>query len=340
MPTVPGRQPWIDYLRAAIIVLVVNMHACVTYSHVGSWYINEGPEPPLAEKIPFIFWQGHLQAFFMGLLFFLAGVFAQRSLQRRGPAAFVRERAFRLGLPSLLYMLVIHPFMVYVQLGHPRIPNRPSLGVLYKDYLLSGRVLSGNGPLWFALALLAFSVAFAGWRSLRPASRVEEGQTVRAPSTAALLLFGCILVSTTFAMRLVQPLGTNVLNFQLCFFLNMSRPSSPGSQRGVTAGWRNWRPRNELKLRAGSGSWAARSYSSASWRSVAHPPKAVRTFTKAAGTAKPLDSHYGNSWPVSRSDWECWRFSEKRFAEKADRSNGCPTAPSRFMSCIRLCLWL
>jgi len=251
MPTVPGRQPWIDYLRAAIIVLVVNMHACVTYSHVGSWYINEGPEPPLAEKIPFIFWQGHLQAFFMGLLFFLAGVFAQRSLQRRGPAAFVRERAFRLGLPSLLYMLVIHPFMVYVQLGHPRIPNRPSLGVLYKDYLLSGRVLSGNGPLWFALALLAFSVAFAGWRSLRPASRVEEGQTVRAPSTAALLLFGCILVSTTFAMRLVQPLGTNVLNFQLCFFPQYVAAFIAGvaagrygwleelatSQRAKVAGW-------------------------------------------------------------------------------------------------------
>jgi hypothetical protein len=39
-----GRTPtqlriaWIDNLRALLIVLVVNMHACVTYSHIGRWY--------------------------------------------------------------------------------------------------------------------------------------------------------------------------------------------------------------------------------------------------------------------------------------------------------------
>ena len=54
-----------------MIVLVVNMHACVTYSHVGSWYVNEQPEPGMPVKLAFAFWQGHLQAFFMGLLFFL-----------------------------------------------------------------------------------------------------------------------------------------------------------------------------------------------------------------------------------------------------------------------------
>ena len=50
--------------------------------------------------------------FFMGRLFFLAGYFAHRSLARRGPASFVRERLFRLGLPTLLFMLVIHPFVL------------------------------------------------------------------------------------------------------------------------------------------------------------------------------------------------------------------------------------
>ena len=94
----PARIAWIDNLRTLMIVLVVNMHACVTYSHVGGWYRMEDPEPAMPVKIAFILWQGHLQAFFMGLLFFLAGVFAHRSLERRGAGAFLKERGRRLGL--------------------------------------------------------------------------------------------------------------------------------------------------------------------------------------------------------------------------------------------------
>ena len=35
MPSPASRFAWIDNLRTLVIVLVVNMHACVTYSHVG-----------------------------------------------------------------------------------------------------------------------------------------------------------------------------------------------------------------------------------------------------------------------------------------------------------------
>lgn len=65
---------WIDHLRLFVIMLVVNMHACVTYSHVGGWYITSANEPTLAQKIPFILWQGSLQSFFMGLLFLFPAI--------------------------------------------------------------------------------------------------------------------------------------------------------------------------------------------------------------------------------------------------------------------------
>jgi peptidoglycan/LPS O-acetylase OafA/YrhL len=233
------RLAWVDNLRTAIILMVVHMHACVTYSHVGSWYINEGPEPSLPVKAAFIFWQAHLQAFFMGVLYFLAGFFAHRSLARHGTGRFLRERAIRLGLPSLLYMLVIHPFMVYVLLGHPRIPQRPPLGWLYLDYLTSGRVLSGNGPLWFALGLLAFCLVLACWRVAVARSKCKSDAPEAAwpaPGPAALLAFGCALVAATFAMRLVQPLGTNVLNFQLCFFPQYTAAFAAGVAAG-RGGW-------------------------------------------------------------------------------------------------------
>src|SRR5262249_25189350 len=132
----PGsRLPWIDHLRTFMIILVVNMHACVTYSHVGDWYIMSEREPTMAAKAPFVIWQGHLQSFFMGLLFFISGYFAHGSLARRGPSRFARERLFRLGVPALFYMLAIHPFILLVL--NPWNTNFGSPGVFYLKNITS-----------------------------------------------------------------------------------------------------------------------------------------------------------------------------------------------------------
>lgn len=212
---VPTRERliWIDNLRTFVILLVVNIHACVTYSHVGDWYIMEEPEPPLRVKIFFLFWQGHLQAFFMGLLFFISGVFAHKSLQKRGTGSFMRERAMRLCVPALLYMLVIHPFIVFVMLSRT---DLSVLGQKYLGYITSGRFLSGNGPLWFALVLFIFCSFLVLVRQFSHQSRAEDPRPF--PKAATFVIAGVLLVLATFAVRLAQPIGTNVLNFQLCFF--------------------------------------------------------------------------------------------------------------------------
>src|SRR4051812_14063408 len=94
-----SRVPWVDHLRTLVILLVVNVHACVTYSHVGDWYAMSEHEPTLVQKIPFILWEAHLQSFFMGVLFFVSAYFVYGSLRKKGPASFARERLVRLGLP-------------------------------------------------------------------------------------------------------------------------------------------------------------------------------------------------------------------------------------------------
>jgi glucan biosynthesis protein C len=213
MSAAAPRLPWIDHVRTFMIVLVVNMHACVTASHVGDWYTLVEPEPAMGVKVWFIFWQGHLQAFFMGLLFFLAGYFAHGSLVRRGPRAFLLERGRRLGLPALLYLLVLHPFIV---LGlNPWNAKFPPFAEFYPRYVMSGRFIGESGPLWFALALLLFCLALAAWRSLRPPPPDSPAPT---PTTRQLWLFGLGLTGATFVIRIVQPIGTDVSNFQLCFF--------------------------------------------------------------------------------------------------------------------------
>lgn len=218
--TVPATSPeapqarldWVDNLRTMAILLVVNMHVCVTYSHVGSWYYLAPPDPSIDEKIPFAFWQGHLQAFFMGLLFFIGGYFAHRSLTRRGPRHFLIERFRRLGIPTLIYMLVLHPFIVLVL--HPGYDSPDPLGH-YTRYLTSGDVLGGTGPMWFALALLIFSLPLAGLPSM-VGRKISTSTQFRLGGVVGL---GLVLAVSSFLVRTVQPIGASVLNFQLCYFV-------------------------------------------------------------------------------------------------------------------------
>jgi len=237
-PSVSSRLPWVDHLRTFVIVLVVNMHACVTYSHVGSWYYMSDREPSLAAKVPFILWQAHLQSFFMGLLFFIAGYFAHGSLARRGAGSFVRERLFRLGLPTLLYMLVIHPFILLgLNPWHAQFGPAPAY---YAKFVRTGRFIGSSGPMWFAFALLIFCLVLSGWRAVRPVAGTPadaaDSSRSGAPSAGGLWLFAGALGLITFAVRLVQPLGTNVLNMQLCYFPQYIAFFSAG----VLAGRRGW----------------------------------------------------------------------------------------------------
>ena len=248
--TAAGRLAWIDQLRTLAILLVVNMHACVTYSHVGSWYVKEGPELPLIDTLLFVFWQGHLQSFFMGILFLAAGYFAHGSLARRGASGFLRERLVRLGLPTLLYMAAIQPLTVYVL--SPGGAGIRSVPHAWLRYFASGRVFGGTGPMWFTAALLVFSFALAGWHLLRPLAP-RPARPGALPRPPAFIAWAAALVAATFLVRTVQPVGTAVLNMQLCYFPQYVLAFATGVA-AAKGGWFEALARSALARRAG---WTA-----------------------------------------------------------------------------------
>jgi glucans biosynthesis protein C len=63
----------------------------------------------------------------MGFLFFLAGYFVPRAFEAKGATRFLRDRAIRLGIPTLVFMLIIHPVMVYWLLLRFYDPDGPAL---------------------------------------------------------------------------------------------------------------------------------------------------------------------------------------------------------------------
>ena len=215
--SVGARLDFVDNLRWVMIVLVISMHAAVTYSHLGSWYFMEDPKPGTAVVVVFACYQVFLQAFFMGLLFLIAGYFVPGAFDRKGFPGFIRDRAVRLGLPSLFYMLVIQPITVYWLLRDFADHSRPALSQAYLPYLSSGRFLGGSGPMWFAIALLVFSAIYGVARLVRQQAPQDESEAP-LPTHTQVIALALVMGLCAFLIRIIQPMGTNVLNMQLCYF--------------------------------------------------------------------------------------------------------------------------
>ena len=155
------------------------------------------------------------QAYFMGLLFFIAGYFVPASYDRKGFGMFIKERLTRLGIPTLLFMLILHPLTIII-LNHFLHWNM-NIPAEYIKYICSFRFIGSTGPLWFAFALLVFSFLYAMVRIVSP-KRIE---TLKEPVTVRpdqILGIGLIIAIFTFLTRVVYPIGSSILNMQLCFF--------------------------------------------------------------------------------------------------------------------------
>ncbi|HEV2480905.1 MAG TPA: acyltransferase family protein [Puia sp.] len=243
------RLLFIDNIRWVMIMLVLSMHAAVTYGGHGSWYVKGPAHLGLAQDLTILTYQIFLQSFFMGFLFFIAGYFVPGAYDKKGARRFLRDRGYRLGLPSLLFIFVIQPIACYYAAGVWDTDH--GFWGAYQHYILHGSFLSGSGPLWFCLALLFFCVVYAGWRKsgtrkpgTRPSQRGADGPTVRGatgptvrgadgptekpaarpihptPFPRAILVAGFIGLITlcTFLARIPWPMGTSFYNMQFCYF--------------------------------------------------------------------------------------------------------------------------
>ena len=220
-PKEPGRLLYIDNLRWVMILLVVSMHAAVTYSHLGSWYYMENSPVSTAEAGIFATYQATLQSFFMGFLFFIAGYFIPGAYDKKGAAKFIRDRAFRLGLPLLFFVFVLQPIAVYcIGLFHGEAVAPRGFADLYARYISKGWWLSGTGPLWFCEALLIFCLGYALFRTLRRGSRTEGTARRVGLLPGKTKIWGLIILTTllTFLVRFPWPNGTSFYNLQFCYF--------------------------------------------------------------------------------------------------------------------------
>lgn len=207
-----ARLAYVDNLRVLLTVLVILLHLSIGYGAPGDWYYNETGSLSTVSEILLTLFVALNQAFFMGFFFLVSSYFSPGSLDRKGPRAYLQDRFKRLGIPMLVYALVLNPLLVAFLI------NRDGGGGYWQ--VLGDRYvdLIGFGPTWFLEALLLFSLVLVLWRRWRPS--VCTGFEQVAPTNREIGWFAAGLGLATFVVRIWVPVGwwLEPLHFQLAHF--------------------------------------------------------------------------------------------------------------------------
>jgi fucose 4-O-acetylase-like acetyltransferase len=209
----PQREFYIDRLRSVMTVLVILHHTAITYGAPGGWFWTELKPSGSPTGILFALFVSTNQAYFMGFFFLLAGYFTPASLERKGYAHFICDRFLRLGLPLLAFGLLLGPLTAAIV----NWAQGDGFWVVFPWLWRHKQFI--NGPLWFAQALLIFSLAYCTWRAVAGAPLAQAERTPRpVPAYRWWLLSALGVGAAALAIRQFVPVGQNVFGLQLAYF--------------------------------------------------------------------------------------------------------------------------
>jgi membrane-bound acyltransferase YfiQ involved in biofilm formation len=153
-------------LRAVVIVIVLAFHSFLAY-------LSSAPEPTRFDQPPFTWesfpivdahrWLGFdifcawQDVSLMAMMFFLSGLLAGPSLERKGAGTYVIDRLKRIGLPFVFAALILSPLALYPAYAM-RSPS-PSLAGYWNAWF--SLPYWPDGPQWFLWQLMAVNAIAA-----------------------------------------------------------------------------------------------------------------------------------------------------------------------------------
>lgn len=161
-----NRNLWVDYLRSAIIVLVVAHHSSLAYTTFARFdkviYIRSThPIVDIKRWIGLDIFENYNDVFFMSLMFLIGGLFLIKSINKKGTYIFIKDRFYRLFIPFLflgtILMLIAYFPSYYV--AH----NSSDIIAYIKDFFVIEKW--PVGPPWFIWILFLFNLLFALFHS-------------------------------------------------------------------------------------------------------------------------------------------------------------------------------
>jgi len=221
----------VDNLRAVIILLVLAIHSVLAYENflpAAPYAFDKAPflwrSVPIVDShrmIGFDIFSAWIDIFVMATFFLLSGLFVWSSLNRKGPGAFLQDRALRLALPFAVVVLLLMPLATYPT--YLQTAAQPGLGDFWSH--LRGLPFWPDGPMWFLWCLLVADFA-AAWLFQLSARRREAVLRLSsfAGAHAGRFLAGFFLASALAYIPLALLFGPMPWFDLGPFSLQMSRP--------------------------------------------------------------------------------------------------------------------
>jgi surface polysaccharide O-acyltransferase-like enzyme len=226
------RNVALSNLRGVVIVIVLAFHSSLAY-------LTSAPDPHRAFDQPPYTWQAfpivdaHRWIGFdifcawqdvslMALMFFLSGLLAAASLQRKGARTYTLDRTWRIGLPFVLAVVFLSPIAFY-----PAYASRalePSLEGFWNEWI--SLRLWPAGPQWFLWQLMAVNALAGALYWLKP-DYIERLRRLGAWAGTRPVKFFALLIAVSAAgyVPLALPYSPWTWGSLGPFSLQFSRPA-------------------------------------------------------------------------------------------------------------------
>lgn len=202
---------YLDNLKVFLTMLVILHHVAITYGADGGWFYREITTTVMPDTLLLTIFAAFNQSFFMGLFFFISGYFLLPSLRKKTTGLFLRDRLIRLGIPVVLFILLLYPLTVWLA-------YYPWTWMQFKLAMLEGWTnadLDRSGPTWFILVLLALNVlAIPLAQKLNAISVLPALHTI---SVVQLCVVAVVISALSFLFRLYFPEGYTIANVQIAY---------------------------------------------------------------------------------------------------------------------------
>ncbi len=195
--TAQGRIVALDRARTFGTLLVVIHHSVVNYTYFG----NGDRIRWLGFDLVVLF----NDSFFMAFMFLISGLFVHDSLTRRGAAGYLRQRAWRLGVPLLISIFVLIPIAYYASFLRYHLPGTTDFNFFHYWWHMLTIGPWPSGQSWFLWVLLVFDLIVVAIWSASQQILAGFGRLIlalRQRPIAAFVVFSILSVVTYLPMHL------------------------------------------------------------------------------------------------------------------------------------------
>ncbi len=209
----PIRYNFLDNLKWVLTILVILHHAAAVagLDPIGFNLPKVIASNQWQYKVLNVF-QGNNQSFFMGTFFFISALFVVPSFKRKGASLFIIDKFKRLGIPTLIWLVVVLPLLSLSMSSNYALQN--IIGFFH-----AGQI--DLGVTWFCWTLIVFNLV---WLFIIKLIRKKEiiVKPMPIPSVWKIIFFATLMIPVNLLGLYIQNrVGENFFGFHLLKYFPM-----------------------------------------------------------------------------------------------------------------------